>query len=148
MLRVRFDIDPMLVRLASIFSILTDPDILLRPAASVVAQAIERNFIEEGRPEPWLPLSVDYALWKSIEFPGTRILERTGALRNSIVTEIERGVGDTASIVASTSVPYAAQHQFGNEFFPRRPFLVLTEGDREEMAQAVLDVLEGTGSNQ
>ncbi len=121
------------------------PEDLLAPALPLVARAIERNFDEEGRPLRWAPLAPDYARRKARRFgPGLRILQRSGRLRRSIVTRLEAG-----AIVASTNLPYAAAHQFGvsratprgSRFLPARPFLVLTESDKQEIAQAVADSL-------
>ncbi|NIQ92893.1 MAG: phage virion morphogenesis protein [Desulfuromonadales bacterium] len=113
---------------------------LLAPAVPVVARAIERNFEQEGRPLPWAPLAPDYARRKARRFgPGLKILQRSGRLRRSITTRVE---GD--AIVASTDVAYAPFHQFGTRFLPARPFLVLTESDKEEVARAVARSLEST----
>jgi phage gpG-like protein len=142
MLRLRFQLDSALDRLQHLSDHLQDVAALLAPAVPVVAAAIQRNFEEEGRPERWPPLSPGYALWKAARYPGRKILERTGALRSSIRVGIEPTV--PAALVASTDVPYAAAHQFGmpQRNLPPRPFLVLTDEDREEVAQAIADALE------
>lgn len=142
MLRVRFEVEPAAALLQSLADRLASSDDLLAPAVLVVARALERNFDEEGRPLPWPALSPRYALFKERHFgPGLRILERTGRLRRSIVTRIEAG-----SLVASTDLPYAAAHQFGlpRRRLPARPFLVLTDPDVEEAAQAIADSLAPT----
>ena len=139
MLKVRIKLDSALAYLGGLFDTLTRPEKILQPAAEVVARAIERNFEEEGRPEPWKPLTPKYARYKSRRWPGTKILERTGALGGSIRVTVEPGPGNTAAIVASTDVFYAPFHQFGvpGNNLPPRPFLVLTEEDREEAARTV-----------
>lgn len=142
MLRVRLQFDsatPLLEKLARRLASLEG---LLAPAMPVVAAALARNFEEEGRPEPWAPLSPRYALWKSRRFPGRRILERSGRLRRSIVSRVEGG-----ALIASTDVPYAAAHQFGAPArrLPARPFLGLTEGDKEDVANTIAQSLENTG---
>ena len=141
MLRLRFQLDSALDRLQHLSDRLQDAATLLAPAVPVVAAAIQRNFEEEGRPERWPPLSPGYALWKAARHPGRKILERTGALRSSIRVGIEPTV--PAALVASTDLPYAAAHQFGMppRNLPPRPFLVLTDEDREEVAQAIADAL-------
>ena len=141
MLRLRFQLDSALDRLQHLSDRLQDAAALLAPAVPVVAAAIQRNFEEEGRPERWPPLSPGYALWKAARYPGRKILERTGALRSSIRVGIEPTA--PAALVASTDVPYAAAHQFGvpPRNLPPRPFLVLTDEDREEVAQAIADAL-------
>ena len=141
MLRLRFQLDSALDRLQLLSDRLQDAAAPLAPAVPVVAAAIQRNFEEEGRPERWPPLSPGYALWKAARHPGRKILERTGALRSSIRVGIEPTV--PAALVASTDLPYAAAHQFGvpQRNLPPRPFLVLTDEDREEVAQAIADAL-------
>jgi len=136
-IELRIQLDSATALLAALGLRLDSSDELLAPALPVVAAAIERNFDEEGRPVRWAPLSARYAAWKARRFgAGLRILERSGALRRSISTRIEG-----SALVASTAVPYAAFHQFGTRFIPARPFLVLTESDNEEVAQAVADSL-------
>jgi phage virion morphogenesis protein len=136
-IELRVQLDSATALLAALGLRLDSSDELLAPALPVVAAAIERNFDEEGRPTRWAPLSARYAAWKARRFgAGLRILERSGALRRSISTRLEGG-----ALVASTAVPYAAFHQFGTRFIPARPFLVLTESDNEEVAQAVADSL-------
>lgn len=143
MLRVRFQLDSALARLASLLGALDGPERLLQPAAAVVARAIERNFEEEGRPAPWQPLSPRYERWKTAHFPGRGILELTGRLRRSIRTRIEAAPDGSAAVVASTDVSYAPFHQFGAPAgnLPARPFFVLTDEDREEVAQAIAQSL-------
>lgn len=143
MLQLRLQLasaDALLARLGRRFQL---PGELLAPALPVVARAIERNFEEEGRPVRWAPLAPDYARRKARRFgPGLKILQRTGRLHSSIVTRIE---GD--ALVASTTVAYAAAHQFSAPSLPARPFLVLTEADKAEVARAVAASLEGTSQH-
>ncbi len=141
MLRVEIKLDSALALLASLGLRLSSPDQLLAPALSVVAAALARNFDEEGRPARWTPLTPRYVAYKARRFgAGLRILERTDALRHSMATRLETG-----ALVASSDSPYAAFHQYGARFLPARPFLVLTESDKEEIAQTVADSLEDTG---
>ena len=138
MLRIRFQLDSTLGKLAKLvieLGVAVEP---LLAAAAVVDRAIQRNFDEEGRPERWWPLEPAYALAKGLRFPGRGILERTGLLRRSISTHLEMGAFFApAEIVARTDIPYAAIHQFGGPHFPARPFLILTDEDRMEMARAM-----------
>ena len=137
MLRVQVQLDSATALLAALGVRLDSSDDLLAPALPVVAAAIERNFDEGGRPLPWAPLTPRYAAYKARRFgAGLRILERSGALRRSISTRLEGG-----ALVASTDVPYAAFHQYGTRRLPARPFLTLTETDKEEVVQAVADSL-------
>lgn len=135
MLRVRFQLDPALNQLQQLARRFSAPAELLAPAIPVVARALESNFDKEGRPLPWPPLSPAYLRRKPA---GLKILHRTGRLRRSIRVRLEGG-----AIVASTDLPYAAAHQFGlpQRNLPARPFLVLTDSDRQEAAQTILNKL-------
>ena len=141
MLTVRFQLDSVFARLGALQDALLPSEAVLQPAVAVVARAIERNFKEEGRPARWKPLTPAYARYKSHRWPGKKILQRTGVLRDSIRVTVEPGRGNTAAIVASTDVPYALVHQFGTTFIPPRPFLVLTREDEEAAAQAIATAL-------
>ena len=137
MLVVRLQSQSALALLDRLAERLSRSEELLAGALPGVAAAIERNFDEEGRHFHWAPLSARYAAWKARRFgAGLRILERTGTLRRSITTRLEAG-----ALLASTDAPYAAFHQYGTRRLPARPFLILTERDKEEAAQAVADGL-------
>ncbi len=78
---------------------------LMRSIAGIMADAVEENFAQEGRPK-WLGLA-----------PATRkrrgdgkILQDKGRLAASIVS---RADGESAAV--GTNVRYAAIHQFGGE---------------------------------
>lgn len=131
MFRLTLNPRPLQLRLEALADRLSDLEGLLERVAPLAARAIERNFDAEGRPEPWLPLAPATLRRKP---PGLKILQRTGRLRRSIRTRVE-----ASAIVLSTDVPYAAAHQFGvpRRRLPARPFLVLTNEDQEEVAQAV-----------
>lgn len=142
MLRLRIQLGSALARLQTLADRLGEVETLSRSfgtlALPIVAAALERNFDEEGRPRRWPPLSPAYARWKERHFPGRRILERTGRLRRSIRAAIEGN-----AIVLSTDIPYAAAHQFGvpSRGLPARPFLVLTEDDRQQLISAIANAL-------
>lgn len=139
MLRLRIELAPALSLLDTLVARLSAPGQLLAPAVPLVAGAVDRNFDEEGRPLRWPPLTPATLRRKPA---GLRILERTGRLRRSIQTRLEGN-----AVVASTDLPYAAAHQFGfaRRRLPARPFLVLTETDKQEIAQTLADSLEDTG---
>jgi phage gpG-like protein len=137
MVRVRLQAAPALSLLDGIAQKLTRVEELLAPAVPLVAAAIERNFEEEGRPVRWTPLSPRYAAYKARRYAaGLRILERSGRLRRSITTRLGAG-----ALVTSTDAPHAVLHQSGTRRLPARPFLVVTESDKEAVAQAVADSL-------
>jgi phage gpG-like protein len=79
----------------------------------------------------WAPLARWYAAWKRVNFPGTKILERTGALKDS-VNWTGNGLGpggiwdaQPKHVLFGTAIPYGIKHQEGDPTtnLPARPFL-------------------------
>ena len=143
MLRVRFELPKVL----ALGDIRTRSDFLMALASvvGVIDRAIQRNFDEEGRPDPWKPLSPGYELRKFRKLLGTKILELEGNLRRSIRIRIDTANPSSVAIVASSSLPYAAIHNFGGfagrrrkTYIPPRPYLVLTKDDEEELGRAII----------
>lgn len=119
---------------------------LMRRLAGVMADAVEENFDQEGRPR-WAPLQprTIKARERKGHWPG-KILQLRGRLASSIVTDY----GKTQARVG-TNLIYAAIHQLGGTIkrpprqrigkaqgkpakgyeirIPARPFLSLTQGD-------------------
>lgn len=88
-------------------------------------ERIQQNFETEGELSSragWPELNPTYAAWKARHFPGTKILERTRRLRNSL----SHGAtgSDTAlqvrplQLVYGSRVPYAKYHRW------ERPFIL------------------------
>ena len=79
---------------------------------------------------PWEPLNVDYAARKQAKGYGSKILVRTGRLRDSLT---ERSHADAVfqprALGASlgTRVPYAGYHQTGTSRMPAREPIRITE---------------------
>lgn len=130
---------------------------LMRAIAGVMADAVEENFAQEGRPK-WQGL-------KPPGRPGGKILQKSGQLAASVVSD-----SDNDSAVVGSNKKYAAIHQFGGKTraheirprnkkalafggrvlskvnhpgsdIPARPFLMLTPGDESEIEQTALDYL-------
>lgn len=124
---------------------------LMRLVAARLHRAVDDNFNAQGRPA-----------WAGIKRPG-RILQDTGALRNSITEQ-----SDNDGAVVGTNKEYAAYHQFGTRPYtirPRhkkrpywqgarhparevkhpglkpRPFMLLTPEDEAELVETVSDYL-------
>lgn len=137
MLRLRVQLEPALALLNALALRLAAPGALLAAAQGDVAAAIEQNFDQQGRPQPWPPLAPATLRRKPA---GLRILERTGRLRRSIRTRVEGN-----ALFVSTDVPYAAAHQYGlpRRHLPARPFLVLTAQDMDAVATDVATALTG-----
>jgi phage virion morphogenesis protein len=117
----------------------------LRDIAGVMADAVEENFEQQGRP-PWddlSPATIGARLARGY-WPG-RILQQTGQLAASI----QRESGADYALVGTNKV-YAGIHQFGGRAgrgqkveIPARPFLALGEDDEAEILDIVADYLRG-----
>lgn len=87
---------------------------------------VQQNFETEGElstPGGWPSLEAPYAAWKARHFPGTKILERTRRLRESLSLS---GVGGRDQLLEArptalrfgTKVPYARFHLTHRPFMP------------------------------
>lgn len=96
---------------------------------------LEENFYEtagylfdsegaSGEHGKWAPLSPRYAAYKAAKWPGRKILERTGLLRESLTKRGAAGqflTQDQGTMIIGTTVKYAAAHQFAKKRPIRRP---------------------------
>lgn len=121
------------------------------PAVVDEVYAIEQEaFSSEGsstRDGRWTALDPTYAAQKARLFPGKRILERTGALRDSLTG----GPGGRVtmrpmSLLIESQVPYGSFHQEGDGLIRRAPWLptdrnvfriadVIAKGMRRDLAK-------------
>lgn len=72
----------------------------------------------------WAPLSPRYAAYKAAKWPGRRILEREGYLRDSLTKRGAAGqirAVSSTEMVLGTSVGYAGAHQFAKGRPVRKP---------------------------
>lgn len=93
-----------------------------------------RQFATEGRAGSggWVPLSPRYAAWKAANYPGKGILERTGALKESLTQRpLPVEVLDEKSMLIGSDSEYGGYHQAGDGVPQRRP-VELTEYRRRE----------------
>ncbi|MDD3238388.1 MAG: phage virion morphogenesis protein [Candidatus Gastranaerophilales bacterium] len=102
---------------------------LMKNIAGIMANAVEENFEQEGRPHKWQELaeSTIKKRKKTKHWPG-RILQVEGQLATSITTQY-----DNESAVIGSNLAYAAIHQLGGQAgkgkkvtTPARPYLNLT----------------------
>jgi len=101
---------------------------LMKNIAGIMADAVEENFEQEGRPAKWQELaeSTIKKRKKTKHWPG-RILQVEGQLATSITTQY-----DSESAVIGSNLEYAAIHQLGGNAgkgkkvtIPARPYLSL-----------------------
>jgi phage gpG-like protein len=74
---------------------------------------------------------------------GTRILQNTGMLKNSIGTDI-RGHEE---IAIGPSARYGKFHQLGTSHVPQRPFLLFQEEDIARIMKIISDTLAENPGN-
>lgn len=86
------------------------------------------QFNAEGRGPnagAWAQLSERYEAWKSANYPGMRILERTGRMREALTESgspfARRAIETDSFDFGTTGVEYASFHQSGTDFMPDRP---------------------------
>ena len=101
---------------------------LMKNIAGIMADAVEENFEQEGRPDKWQELaeSTIKKRKKTKHWPG-KILQVEGQLATSITTQY-----DNESAVIGSNLEYAAIHQLGGQAgkgkkvtIPARPYLKL-----------------------
>jgi len=107
----------------------------MREASGILADAVEENFDEEGRPK-WKRLAASTIRQREKEgkWPG-KILQRSGKLAKSITRHY-----DATSAVVGTNEPYAAIQNFGGTAgrghkveIPAREYLHLEPEDEEDL---------------
>lgn len=115
-----------------------------RPAFDKIADRIaageRRQFASQGGygSGGWAPLAPRYRAWKMRHYPGKPILQRTGALMESLTRRpfgIERI--NPQSMTVGTGLPYSTFHQHGTSRMPRRRPLELPATERVTLAKVV-----------
>lgn len=105
---------------------------LMKNIAGIMADAVEENFEQEGRPDKWQELAESTIKHrkKTKHWPG-KILQVEGQLATSITTQY-----DNESAVIGSNLAYAAIHQLGGQAgkgkkvtIPARPYLNLNDAD-------------------
>lgn len=95
----------------------------------------------------WSPLSPPYKRWKAVHYPGRKILERSGLLRESL-TQRPFGIDEVKDdlMVIGTGVPYGRWHQDGAEYMPARQMIQKpSEQDRLQFAKYLQNwIVKGT----
>ena len=124
---------------------LTDNTEIWDAMADTLEDEVAKSFQTEGTHTGarWHPLSRRYAMVKARRFPGKRILEATGRLRQSF----KRGGRDHVRsirprrMVWGSSVQYFSYHQEGTRRMPRRPILRLRSAQKDEWQRMIHDHL-------
>jgi phage gpG-like protein len=108
--------------------------------AGLFAEGEKRQFDSEGEwgSGRWSPLSPKYAAWKLRHFPGTKILERTGALKASLTVR-PLGIEEISAtrLRIGSGIVYGRFHQDGGPRLPKRPPLALPEARRRTITKVL-----------
>lgn len=111
------------------------PRTMRRALGRLVAKTVKRQTTDRIRytrtgPDGrrWKPWSASYAATN----PRGTILHQTGNLLKSIQSRFSDGL-----VVVSSSMPYAATHQFGSGRTPARPFFGLSTDGAQELSDTV-----------
>jgi phage gpG-like protein len=115
-------------RLADNISDATEP---FEESADDFKKVEEKWFESEGN-GAWQPLSPNYATWKDRNYPGTKILERAGLLRESLAGSNPWTIRDIQPLQMKlgTTINYAGRHQTGKGRLPQRKVIDLQEEDK------------------
>lgn len=160
MIDIKIDCSGVMQTLERLEQAVTHRTPVMRAIAGIMADAVEENFAQEGRPK-WQGLK------PNPRRAGGKILQATGRLASSIVS-----ASDNDNAVVGTNAKYAAIHQFGGQTrpheirprnkkalafggrvvkkvnhpgsnIPARPFLLLTDQDVDEIEATMNDYLRG-----
>lgn len=83
----------------------------------------------------WPALSPKYAEWKSKNYPGMPMMQRTGRLIESLTGETKDTLvdGNALTLKFGTKVPYAAYHQKGGSLLPMRKVVAFTPEQKRDL---------------
>lgn len=118
----------------------------LRPLFGEIGAELKRTtrlrFDDQKDPDgkTWDPLSEAYDVWKHRKpLPVDKILHLRLDLRDTITTEVS-----TDSLMIGSNVLYARAHQLGypKRNLPARPFLGLSEDNKDFILEAGMDYLD------
>ncbi|GAB6035861.1 hypothetical protein JCM15519_04200 [Fundidesulfovibrio butyratiphilus] len=138
MLHIRIESEIMTAALRRLAASARDRTPAMRKAAGIMADAVEENFDEEGRPK-WKSLAAATVRQRTKErsWPG-KILQRSGNLARSITRHY-----DADSAIVGTNTIYAAIQNFGGKGgrgqkvqIPAREFLHLEPEDEEDIERS------------
>lgn len=103
----------------------------LKVMGSAVVSSVQENFLQEGRPKKWKPLSQKtLSLRRAGAVHILRVKGMAGGLMGSIHYNTE-----PKRVLISASKDYAEMHQFGNSMLhvPARPYMMIQKEDLEEI---------------
>ena len=112
---------------------------------TVMLRSAQLNFVEQGRPTPWVPLKEATVKQRRGNGEGAQILRDTGLLMQSIAPGAgnEYSTRDVTpqSVQIGTNRPGASAHQYGSARMPQRMFLEHQEQDISDYKIIIADFL-------
>lgn len=110
-------------------------ELLYALGAEIESQTRRRIQTEKTSPDGgrWQPWSSSYAATRGA---GQSLLMDSGQLLMSIYQRVE-----SHAVVVGTNKSYASDHQFGKDHLPARPFLGLSDDDKEAVQNVANDYL-------
>lgn len=107
---------------------------------------VAQTFEDEGDPA-WAPLSDAYAAWKNTVAPGRKMLDFSGAMQDSLISQTSDTIWKVTphTIQFGSRVPYFIYHQEGLGKNPRRPMLDLSAISAAKLNDLVLRHVHGSG---
>ena len=117
----------------------------LQDVGELLKESTAEQFDTEGTygGNRWQELSPAYRAYKQSRWPGKAIMQRDGALRDSLVNHGVLYVDHRRMVfgVAGDPAKYAAAHQFGRGHMPKREFLVLPREARRQIDRIFVEWL-------
>lgn len=150
-IRIEADVSALLAAAGAVEERQRDFRPLLNRIGQIMTASTDQNFIDQGRPDAWQPLSpVTLARRRSGPNPNMsdQILRDTGRLMNSLSSPSSADAIlelTPDSLRFGTNVEYASVHQFGwpERNIPARPFMLLQQEDLEDIAAELLEWIAG-----
>lgn len=147
MIKVVWKIEDTVAALQGLLARLKD----LRPAWRALVVYLRRStrlqFASQGSRggSPWQALTVRYATRKEKVYPGQPILRASDQLFRSVTAETPDSIVEALpqELNFGTSLARGSYHQRGEGRNPRRPFLVVTAEDRQQIKKIVRAHLRG-----
>lgn len=105
--------------------------------------AIEREQFDSegsaGASGKWPALSPQYAKQKASEYPGKKIMERTGRLRSALTGRTAHSVieKEKDQLTLGTRLPYGRWHQRGAGKLPVRKAIDMSRGQKRRIQKAI-----------
>lgn len=121
---------------------------------NTIIGGINAQFLTQGNffHYPWPDLKPEYGKWKAKKFPGQSMLRRSNKLFKAAINDGSDGTVQTLTYTSiayginSDKIKYAKYHQIGTKKMKKRPFLGITQDQKNLWKQMIADYLKSTVS--